>query len=141
MRSASSTAVQGSATSDANGDISYPVTFSNASHPSALVPKPKFRGDDLELRLASCERRLSVLTRAFEGVAGALIHCDDMALRERDVLSVFPVLLYGGEDDVPVEHHRKTILLRRTVQTIMESNGLTPHPVERRWWKSDMNRD
>ena len=91
--------------------------------------------NDIEFRLATCERRLATLTRAIEGVTGALVYSDDMALREREVLSVMPVLLHDNGDGPPIEHHRKVILLRRSVHDVMDKNGLTPTPVERRWWK------
>lgn len=112
----------------------------NTSQPqcdSRLERRPIQTNDknDIEFRLAVCERRLATLTRVVEGVAGALVHADDMALREREVLSVMPVLLHDDGDGPPIEHHRKVMLLRRSVQDVMDKNGMTPTPLERRWWK------
>lgn len=112
----------------------------NTSQPqcdSRLDPRPMCLTDknDVEFRLAACERRLATLTRVVEGVAGALVYADDMALREREVLSVMPVLLHDDGDGPPIEHHRKVMLLRRSVQDVMDKNGMTPTPLERRWWK------
>ena len=112
----------------------------NTSQPqsdSRLDQRPMHTNDknDIEFRLAACERRLATLTRAIEGVTGALVYSDDMALREREVLSVMPVLLHEDSDGPPVEHHRKVILLRRSVHDVMDKNGLTPTPLQRHWWK------
>lgn len=99
-----------------------------------------------EKRIVLCENKIKFLQGTVEELMNAFIFCDDMALRERDVLQVFP-LMFGfdgkeaGDDvvnmNVPkLEQYRKPILLRRTILSIMKERGMQVHPIEKQWRKN-----
>ena len=94
-----------------------------------------------------CENKIKFLQATVEELMNAFIFCDDMALRERDVLQVFPLMFgFDGKEasdgavdgavdmNVPrLEQYRKPILLRRTILSIMKERGMQVHPIETKW--------
>ena len=78
-----------------------------------------------------CENKIKFLQATVEELMNAFIFCDDMALRERDVLQVFPLMF--GFDGNEAEQYRKPILLRRTIFSIMKERGMQVHPIETKW--------
>ena len=73
------------------------------------------------------ERSVHLLRGYVEELSGALVFCDDMALRERDVLKVF--------DDIYINstHRRRAKLLRREVHDAARRYGFEPRPIEHAW--------
>ena len=96
-----------------------------------------------EKRIVLCENKIKFLQATVEELMNAFIFCDDMALRERDVLQVFPLMFgFDGKEasdgavdmNVPrLEQYRKPILLRRTILSIMKERGMQVHPIETKW--------
>lgn len=87
-----------------------------------------------EKRIVLCENKIKFLQATVEELMNAFIFCDDMALRERDVLQVFPLMF--GFDGKEAEQYRKPILLRRTILSIMKERGMQVHPIETKWRNS-----
>ena len=101
---------------------------------------------DYEKRIVRCENKIKFLQSTLEELMNAFIFCDDMALRERDVLQVFPLMFgFDGKEasneetniNVPrMEQYRKPILLRRTLLSIMKERGMRVEPIKTNWSKN-----
>ena len=81
-----------------------------------------------DTRLLRVERRLKVLEQTLADVCGALVHCDDLALLEREACRMGPVFLDGGFAST-----RTPMLLRRQVQRVLAERNIVPTPPMHAW--------
>ena len=94
--------------------------------PQLIRPHPRTvysRLDEVETQLAATRKLLCEIT-------GALIFCDDMSLRERDILKLIPYI-HSSNDTNNNWKTRAPRLLRRSLHGILKTHGLDashPHP-------------
>ena len=96
---------------------------------------PRTRDAGVEPRTAALERELrelrrdvAVLREVVQGVSGAMIFCDDMALRERELLINLSVYA-----DLNLTSTRPPALLRRTLLGVLNAHQLSPTPLMSNW--------
>jgi len=95
--------------------------FSRSAALAQTPPNSPSRHDTGELR--KVQREVAMLRRVVEGLAGALVYCDDMALRERECVVDFRVHAELNLTAVP------PALVRPTVTRVLCEHGLAPLPL------------
>ena len=103
----------------------YPVQASKTPPPS---PKSARHFDE---ELHDLRSEIRVLRNLVQEVCGALVFCDDMALREHEMMA--NGLLYA---DLNFTATRRPVLLRHTVSQTLRRYGMHPTPIERHWHKT-----
>ena len=99
----------------------------------------------LAARVEELQRDVVFVQKLIDEISGALIFSDDMALRERDVLTRFgPVYLLNpyavNETDYRrPDTFRRPILLRRTLEGILHRYNRSPTPLPHHWQRSHQN--
>lgn len=73
-------------------------------------------------------REVLRLRKVIGAMSGALLFCDDMALRERELLTTLS--LYA---DLNFSSVRSPALLRETLNSIMHEYSIEPTPLPRKW--------
>tara|TARA_B110000444_G_scaffold64864_1_gene60782 strand:+ start:331 stop:900 length:570 start_codon:yes stop_codon:yes gene_type:complete len=86
------------------------------------------RATALEREVRELRRDVAVLRKVVQGMSGALIFCDDMALRERELLINLSVYA-----DLNLTSTRPPALLRRTLLGVLNEHQLSPTPLMQNW--------
>lgn len=96
----------------------------NTAIPQLIRPHPR----TVYSRLDEVEKQLTTTRKLLCDITGALIFCDDMSLRERDILKLIPHI-HSSNDTNNNWQTRAPRLLRRSLHGILKTHGLeASHP-------------
>ena len=101
----------------------------NTAIPQLIRPHPR----TVYSRLDEVEKQLAATRKLLCDITGALIFCDDMSLRERDILKLIPHIHSNNEGNSSKSTNnnwqtRAPRLLRRSLHSILRTHGLDASP-------------